>query len=1266
MQNYSENWRHLKSILAGYTTENKRHQIYSYSDHVEAKALSIFLAHANLATPKLDRKTVAAVLAGQQRWPNDLGTNQFEGVSLSLSLLEEYGLVAFYAGWCTVHCKTPRNLDGVDPSLTELIRAIEHLKEISSGHNGYIRPHYRCLVSDLERQLETDFGGKPIVELLPNLCIEDDHFMLPPGDQNFSSLVSTYLWLVLRESFEPKETFARWILCLRVNCNWGMPILFDYLEPEEQYEFNRQLITYLAQDEALSLPIETLQKQSLNETEFSNIISPFRSNLHVTIDTEGNGSSEQEEIVQLEKLTLRTLNTAYPTYNTDDFDDLQFVQQMYQFRHSRGLDVFYISMLVNAIENSIRIDGQVLISSGISDELLELATSRPILKHLMLNLLPKYDCANYLIWLLSRPATCDIGLFYLTQQSFASAHRDSHSFIQHFDKGYHQVVCHEYLRTIEEEFDSGERLLRIVELLGNRCRLQKNDFPKSSEYQLLLCLLDSLKNQQAIQIGQAFIHSLTMTATARGYQTPKNHWYLVGFWLFERLEGCGIVPTGTLIPSLKKAFLNYYKVEFTENLAGGRHNLEPSVFFAALPWHKLIGSDEVNQLLTISSNCSDWQAQLSYSNKNNVAFGAAVRQYLQILICVGRPQRNPKYWERVAYRVAEIVRTLGFGPREQATYLFDVAFYENKYDLWPQICSYTNLFQESLYDDFFERCVHRIPLDQLFVLLEHCPVIARAQKLQDVIASKQQSETGDLGLASLEKAFISAWNSGHTILASKLIGVAKEYLSDERFAKSNNHHILSIRRAWLSYEFEWQLVTLLDELKHNPDEFAESASQIPLPHGRQGDAQLPHDERAQAQRCERFRRYIIAAAYCDSAPEKCVRIMDALHKETGDHNHSFLLFNGRLAVLGNGGDTTQRRHALLQFLLDIRKIEPEHMSPQWISKILETYRQLHDTLEIDAFWMKLTLDQQARVEILRPYCLALIARGEALIAQQITLRYCHLNPQTPEGLGLNDLIDEISKALPRDLSVSQLVQVINEESQRNVVQLTKHYSQIVSKEFEDYVAIVGQGQQPHEYLKNVVLEIAHELLLRKKNLQIHSKKPRGKKNVRITNEDLINDWFTSLFDKRMAEARVGLRDQKRGGQSTSGKSPGEVDGYITDAKNNRIAIFEAFRLFFMNTTVISEHLDKIFGYDNESLSPVFIIAYCDVSNFSALVPRYAKFIATKEYIGYTRIYGAYNTLDVLRSTDSIWVGMERRRRNHHDVVFYHMLLNMSTKEKLTL
>lgn len=405
MHNYSDNWRHLKSILDGYATRNRSRELYSYSDHIHAKALSIFLAHATLATPKLDRNTVESVLAGRLSWPHTLDSGQFPGVNLPLSFLEENGLVAFYADWCTVHCQSLRNPDNVDQSLIQLLQAIEHLKDICFGRNGYIRPHFTCSANKLQRLLAAHFGGASVAELLPNLLLEDLHFKLLPGNQNFSSLVSTNLWFNLRETLEPKEAFEWWILCLRVNCDWAMPVLFDVFDYEQRTEFNEQLLAYLAQDAVLSCPKTILWKQSINENEFSSIVVP--------VDAERNGRSEDLSTIELEKTILATLSAAYPLPSADDSSDLELVRQWLLRRHWRETEsFFYTWLLASTIEASIRIDGQALTSWDFVEELLELATSRPILKHLLFTLVPRFESATYMIWLLSRPATCDIALFY--------------------------------------------------------------------------------------------------------------------------------------------------------------------------------------------------------------------------------------------------------------------------------------------------------------------------------------------------------------------------------------------------------------------------------------------------------------------------------------------------------------------------------------------------------------------------------------------------------------------------------------------------------------------------------------------------------------------------------------------------------------------------------------------------------------------------------------------------------------------------------------
>ncbi|HBL3954269.1 TPA: hypothetical protein LQ458_004644, partial [Salmonella enterica subsp. enterica serovar Derby] len=106
--------------------------------------------------------------------------------------------------------------------------------------------------------------------------------------------------------------------------------------------------------------------------------------------------------------------------------------------------------------------------------------------------------------------------------------------------------------------------------------------------------------------------------------------------------------------------------------------------------------------------------------------------------------------------------------------------------------------------------------------------------------------------------------------------------------------------------------------------------------------------------------------------------------------------------------------------------------------------------------------------------------------------------------------------------------------------------------------------------------------------------------------------------------------------------------------NTRIAIFEAFRLFSLEKRTISGHLDKISSYDNEGLSPVFIIVYCDIDDFTQLTKDYKKYVSDISYAGFTDKKKRVETVEI---TDQLWLGKEVRYRVK-DIVFYHLLLNM--------
>ena len=1252
MRNYSENWRHLKSLLAAYVTRDRGlEEVHSYEDQTHAKALSVFLVNAKLATPKLDRETVEAVLSGKQSWPRSSGT-PVVCTEFPLSVLEEYGLVAFYAGWCTTYYDRVREPEKVDPSLFPLVQAIEYLRDICFGRNGCIQPHYVCPEVELRPLLAAEFGEHLRAEqLLPELHLEGGVFSLPPGNQHFSSLISTHLWETLRRKLGPEETFSEWIMCARVNCEWAMPVLFDNMENSTRAEFNEQLVNFLATDVTLASNFVTFKRQSINQDGFSGIIRPMSYHEDIVIDADGNRTSSHRS-EELPKPTLASLHTEYPHLSEDALTNLEFVLDRNGFGMRRQTDLFYTWLISSAVEASIRIDGQQLTSSGLAESVMELAESRPILKYILFILLPEYERSNYLILLLANSATCDVAFYYLTRRIFGFSRDGNATYIKNLEDGYQQLVCHQYVQTIESAPDLTGRILSVLGFLGEQCNWQSSDFSKSFEYRFLINLLDTLSHQQIIQLAQAFAERpVEIEPTHR--QTKHHYWYLLGFRLIDRLESTGIDPSGTVSRALRSSMLECYEAEFSANLRG-LGSLAPSSFFATLPWFKLISETGPIPLLRLSNTCARWQQNLAYTSKHSFAVASAIRHYLQVLMGLGRPTASSVSTNTVAARVEEIVRLYGFGPRETFLFIFVDTASSEKYDLWSEFCTYSNIFGDELYAEFVASCVPSIPLDHLFVLLEKCPVIARAQQLRECIEICRSRADENLGLTGLEQAFTSACDSGLTDIASRLLDSAKAFLAQDRFAKTNHPHILRTRKVWQSYEYKWQLLELCQAYPSDPGGFQKAVHEVPIPHESRG---THSDDRPHYKECERFRRQIVASAYSEVDPQKCIRIMKALHDETKHVHHGYLLFYGHYKLYATDKDSTRLQSALTYFLSTLVDTPPEQMREYWIVTILDTYRVIQ-VPEIDAFWARLTQEQQSRQEILRPYCEALIARGETSTARRIIGRYRDLNSLTPDELGIENLLNELVRAEPDCPSMSELIQLMNEGSQRTIVQLRKHYGQIVSKSFESYVDIVSPDTPPHVYLKEVVLEVAGEIVLRKSNLQVPSISKSGKTSYRIIKEDPINDWFTSLFDKRMAEARVGFRDQKRGGESASGAGPGEIDAFVTASDNTRVAIFEAFRLFSLDTTVIFEHLDKIAGYDNESLSPVFVVAYSDVSNFSELVRKYKELITKQDYVKYTVAVDAPNEVESLHDTDHIWLGTEIRRRDRKDVVFYHMLLNL--------
>lgn len=1253
---HSRNWSLLFKLLNNQTGEFNHERIPQLSAHLQAKALSIFLANASLATPALDRDTVTAIISGKQSWPCSDGSESLISSDLPLSIFEDAGLLSFYADWCGIHAQKVTDVGAFDQNLQDILQVVEHLRCLWEGDKGHIQPHFAIKKDELQNLLSENFGNTSLKTLLPQLEEGEEVYFILPERREFSQLHSTYLWKVLFQQLPAEEAFRRWLLCSKVHGRGIIPVQFGFLEEEERQAFLLQVETFFSTDPAMNYPLKGLFKQTVNARNLRRILEPRNYVINVHI---GSGKAESKEIVkstddEKQPLTLEMLESSYRYPGGEDFTNFSVLAGW-----SEVVDIFspvsaFTWLFRECIDYSLTISHSSLNARPFVDNVLTHTESCNILKFILFCGYSLRQNTKYLLYLLSRTDTRDIAFFHLTNREYLHEIIPVDSFVTGIEKNFRDLLITEYLLSTFVNEDRGASLLNAMLYLADNCGFYSNNHSDSIEYRIISELLSRLDDNYLIQLASAFIRQPLDGFNDRIARIRERSLYYLGFRVLERIEELGIPGIEALRCALREYLLNFYQQALNDSFTGIQRDLKPDEFYSSLPWWLLVQATDVKPLLIFSTNHLEWGNLLGSDKQNSYRTRSAISQYTQVLMCIVNADLDTHSQQRVWRRITDIINTHGFGSTNRRLYLFTGYVNEESRLLWKTFCLFLNKLSDSLYDDFFERCSDKIPVNALYEQLALCNIIERKMVLQELILTRSDVEGEGLSLSALDDAFVAACAKGHMNLAYGINKSAQKIV--ERLRPFDNHHFHKSLVRWEGYTYKYKLLSYFLTSKDNPAEFERLANSeaVPVIPGLNQQNIAAKDLRTD---CEQFRIYIIATAFCDIDPEKCIRFMEPLVRESKVPHHIFLLFKGRVVFARNNNDHALLKYALNHFLIDMDNKKPEEMDVQWVGLILTVLHELRDKYQADSFWRELTSEQRRTREVLLPYCKILIDRREYWNAKQILDDFQKLNPIiSDDDSGLIQLIEQLSKELPDRSPITEIMRAVVESNQRSVQQLKQHYASIVSCSFNDYVEIVGRGVTSEEFLKDIVIEVANEILMRKTNLQIQvAGKVKGSTVQKIVGEDLINDWFTSLFDKRMAEARIGFRDQKRAGRSAAGENPGESDGVITHATNTRIAIFEAFRLFSCSRKTIEEHLNKISGYDQEALSPVFVVAYCDVNNFVSLITNYGKIVSSMSYAGFTCVPDSIETLE---KTDQLWIGREVCFRNSKEVVFYHLLLNM--------
>lgn len=116
------------------------------------------------------------------------------------------------------------------------------------------------------------------------------------------------------------------------------------------------------------------------------------------------------------------------------------------------------------------------------------------------------------------------------------------------------------------------------------------------------------------------------------------------------------------------------------------------------------------------------------------------------------------------------------------------------------------------------------------------------------------------------------------------------------------------------------------------------------------------------------------------------------------------------------------------------------------------------------------------------------------------------------------------------------------------------------------------------------------------------------RTLKDAKENDINDRIRDLLDAKNYTAK----DQTRQGISDGGKDAGNLD-ILIEINKQSIALVEALKLDSVQEKYISDHIDKIFGYDTKGYRINYLIAYVKSRDFLEFANRYTDFVANYVY-----------------------------------------------------
>jgi len=560
--------------------------------------------------------------------------------------------------------------------------------------------------------------------------------------------------------------------------------------------------------------------------------------------------------------------------------------------------------------------------------------------------------------------------------------------------------------------------------------------------------------------------------------------------------------------------------------------------------------------------------------------------------------------------------------------------------LFDRYLEIVNLFDDELFDHLLDSLVNKSKLKELLQLYNYTIIDSRQKQIKDAINNIKNNLTKEnVSYFDIREAITYATYNNFDELATVLISMYQDKIESTNY-KHKEKDFLEIvcKKELLDIYYNKELskdkkIYLLNDYK------------IPFDDGNWGDE-------SKQLKCEQYRSFVRAIILFNEnkAKEAYHILLNLVDKEL---NSLYLInmLNAYFKIYENDINKKEYFQTILEKYEKYAKKLPNYTKSLFeYQTLLYGYLISGNEEKFLQLWHEMPKYYKYDFNIFEIRCQFLQKYKQTFKAKEYIKEF--KKSQKDETILKN--IEEIEKQIDKDIEIEVKNKYNILISSPNKLSLTleegkNYWLQIKDMTDEEHSQIFSKSNNLEDFIKNIMLDISKELLNRKVNLQ---RQTNNKQTLEL--EDIINDWVTSLIEQKMDFLNWYVKDQTRGGTSSSAKSPGEKDLEVY-SKNQKLFLFEAFRLFGNDTSVIKEHIDKLDGYNADGCQTMVVMVYTYVDDFVNLCNNYKNLLESMDYKGFDK--NNKSEFKPLNGGTNIKIFQEFRYKNGTKINLYHFLLD---------